>query len=52
MESAGCHALCYAARPAGIGQVQAPAPRDAGSEMAGSMLGGNIVVIWIENENT
>ena len=26
---------CYAARPAGIGQVQAPAPGDAGSEMAG-----------------
>lgn len=51
MESVGCHALRYAARSAGIGQVQAPASRDAGSEMARSMLGGNVAVIRIENEN-
>lgn len=41
MESAGCNALCDVTRPAGTGQIQASTSRDAGSEMAGSMLGGN-----------
>lgn len=51
MESVGCYALCYAARPAGVGQLQASASGDAGSEMARSMLGGNIDVIQVENKN-
>lgn len=50
LESAGCDALCDAARPAGTGQVSASTSRDARSEMAGSMLGGNVKVTWTENK--
>lgn len=42
LESAGCHALRHASRPVGLGQVSASASRDAGPEMARSMLGGNM----------
>lgn len=51
MESAGCYALCDAAGPAGVGQIQASASGDARSEVAGSVPGGNIEVMWIENKH-
>lgn len=50
LESAGCDALCDAARSAGAGQVSASTPRDARPEMAGSMLGGNVEGTWTENK--
>lgn len=52
LESAGCNALCDAARPAGTGQVSASTSGDARSEMAGSMLGGNVEVTRTENKIT
>lgn len=44
MEPVSCHALRYAARPAGAGQIQASSSGDAGSKMARSMPGGNVEV--------
>ena len=51
MEPAGRYALCYAAGPAGVGQVQAPTSGDACSAMAGPVLGGNIEVTRRENKS-